>query len=273
MKTHLVTGGAGFIGRALVQELLDRGDRVWVLDDLSNSRYQDVPNGAQFIEGDIRVPRAKLSELRFDTVFNLACRNILVCWECLETDLSVNAGGTLALLDHFKECPTRFIQVSSESVEAELSPYAISKATAERYCKLFKKVRGNDIKVIRLSNVYGPGQRDGMIAKMVNRVKEGKPMIVYGDGTQTRDFVYIKDAVGAILELANSAIENTVSVGTEFATPVYEVARMIQRRIGGEIEFGPLRSIDNVVHRKVENSFYKCEYDLMRGLDEYLMSL
>lgn len=269
----LVTGGAGFIGQNLVKELLRRGEEVWVIDDLSNGQFHDVPKGAVFKFGDVRVPRIDLDKEDFDMVFNLACRNILVSWVHPTTDLHVNAGGTLEMLRAFERTDVKFIQASSVSVETEQSPYAVSKSAAEKYCRLYREVKGKDVRVIRFSNVYGPGQKDGLIAKLVNQVRMNQPMVVYGDGTQTRDFVYVKDAVGATLELANYGLTGPVSVGTEIAVPIIEVAKLIQSKLGGEIEFQPLRLIDNVVHRKVEASFYNCQYQIEDGINEYLETL
>ncbi len=251
----LVTGGTGFIGSHLVDRLMKEDYEVVVLDNLSSGRIRNVKhhlNSGKFhlTEGDIRSSEdVKKAVKNVDAVFHLAA--IVSVPLSVENPFlvnDVNLTGTLNLLQASLEADVkRFIYASSCAVYGEvdrlpidelcptnpISPYAVSKLAAEYYCKVFCENYGLDTLCFRYFNVYGPrqvgGSYAGVITQFVHRLKQRKPPIIYGDGEQTRDFVYIDDVVEAdMLALKCSQCSGgTVNVGTGKPTTINELASLL----------------------------------------------
>jgi UDP-glucose 4-epimerase len=223
-KVSLVTGGAGFIGSHLVEALLARGDCVRVLDNLSTGHLENlagVQDKIELIEGDIRddpVVQAALAGV--DQVFHLAA--LVSVPESMakpvETEL-INAVGALNILQAAKAAGVRRVILSStcavygdeptlpkteSSPSCPQSPYAISKLTAETYCRLFHHSFGLETVRLRYFNVFGPRQDpssaySGVISIFVDKLGTGAVPAIFGDGEQTRDFVFVEDVVQANL--------------------------------------------------------------------------
>jgi len=262
-KRVLVTGGAGFIGSHLVDRLVDEGCHVVVLDDLSSGSLENIrghldSRKVRFIEGDVRGSEV-VEEAMKDV--DLVCHSaavVSVPYSMREPLLTheVNATGTLNLLiaslNHEVE---RFVYLSTCAVYGEpeylpvdeahptnpISPYAASKLAAEHYCKAFQQAYGLKTTILRPFNVYGSRQNDGVVAQFVQRMKKGELPIVYGNGRQTRDFLYVLDAVDAIMLALKhgSAVGEVFNVGTGKATTVNELGRLLLRIFGMELK--PLR--------------------------------
>jgi len=233
----VVTGGAGFIGSHLVDALLRNFD-VTVLDDFSSGKLSNLPRvkhqrGLKIIRGDIRNKTTVSAALKNAyVVFHEAAKvSVLRSVENPILTNDVNVNGTLNLLHSaVKNRVTRFVYASSSSVYGEqgrvpknenmrpmpLSPYAVSKLSAESYCRAFYKTYGLKTVSLRYFNVYGPRQRtgpySGVITLLVKRARKGLPAIIFGDGEQTRDFTYVSDVVQANL----SAMEKVDSAGDVF---------------------------------------------------------
>ncbi len=225
----LVTGGAGFIGSHLVEELLQRGDSVRVLDDFSTGRRENLESfrgDLEIIEADLRDPmHVKQAVTGVDLVFHLAAF-ISVPESMLdpETCFSVNVGGTIGLLEAARRAGVRkVVLASSTAVYGDtdvfpttegtplrpLSPYAVSKQVNELYTRLYTQTFGLPVVALRFFNVYGPRQRPdsdyaAAIPIFVNRLVSGQPIDIYGNGKQSRDFVFVKDVVRASLLAAES---------------------------------------------------------------------
>lgn len=234
----LVTGGAGFIGSALVKRLVAEGARVTVVDDLSSGRRSAVPSGAKLLVKDFVIDL----ESGADTCFHLACRNIIASVGDPETDLRVNAFGALRLMRRLPSS-TAVVYTSSASVYGAAkppfdegqapqpsTPYAVSKLAAEGYTRLYQP----NAVVLRLSNVYGPGQAAGVGVANVffDAARTGQPMCVHGDGAQTRDFTYVDDVVDALLLAASQQTGGTYNIGTGVETSVSELAHAIATEVG-----------------------------------------
>jgi len=262
-KRVLVTGGAGFIGSHLVDRLVDEGCHVVVLDDLSSGSLENIrghldSRKVRFIEGDVRGSEV-VEEAMKDV--DLVCHSaavVSVPYSMREPLLTheVNATGTLNLLiaslSHKVE---RFVYLSTCAVYGEpeylpvdeahptnpISPYAASKLAAEHYCKAFQQAYGLKTTILRPFNVYGSRQNDGVVAQFVQRMKKGELPIVYGNGRQTRDFLYVLDAVDAIMLALkhDGAVGEVFNVGTGKATTVNELGRLLLRIFGMELK--PLR--------------------------------
>lgn len=221
----LVTGGAGFIGSHVAQAYLDRGYQVWVLDNLSSGKRENVPSGAVFVEMDIRdgAVRDLFREVGFHWVNHHAAQiDVRASVADPRHDADVNVLGLLNLLEAARETKTRrFLYVSSGGVvygepelrptpetapKLPLSPYGVSKLAGEYYLNYFKEVHGLEYVTLRYGNVYGPRQdphgEAGVVAIFSTRLLSQSPLLIYGDGEQTRDYVYVGDVVAANLLLS-----------------------------------------------------------------------
>jgi UDP-glucose 4-epimerase len=259
----LVTGGAGFIGSNLVDALVDRGDEVLVLDSLSTGRRDQVHSAAAFREGSV-ADEPLLAEIfaahRPEVVFHLAAQiDVRRSVEDPVADARVNVGGTIAVLAAAARHDARRFVFSSTggaiygdagtvptpelAPERPLSPYGQAKLAAEGYCGLFARLHGLSALPLRYANVYGPRQdplgEGGVVAIFCNRARAGRTATIYGDGTQTRDFVYVGDVVAANLLAADSALEEAVNVGTGVETSVNDLAAALPELA---VEPGPRRA-------------------------------
>ena len=272
----LVTGGAGFVGGAVVRRLVRAGAKVTVLDDLFTGRAETVPASAQLVEGSVE-DESLVRELvkQASVVFHLAARNIIASTKDPRTDFSTNIGGTLNVLLAARESGVerivytgstsiygnpRSIPINEDDPVVLLSPYAVSKLGGENYCHAFYENYSVPVAIVRYSNVYGDGQRVdnpycGVIAKFFDAAYAGRPLQIHGDGQQTRDYTYIDDAVDATLlaGVQPRAEGEVFNVGTGIETSVNELARLVgeacQRPI--TIQHIDRRDIDNIRRRVV----------------------
>lgn len=220
-RNVLVTGGAGFIGSHICEELLKVGAHVIALDDMSAGResnvriFEDYPN-YRFVEGSVCDDDAKMHEIfdGLDTVFHNAASKKNICLHDPKRDLKINAEGTLNLLLLAKEHGTRkFVHASTGSVYGEpsvfptdethplhpVSYYGVSKLAGERYVNVFHELYGLDTTILRYFHVYGPRQESnefgGVVSIFLRNILEGKNPTVFGHGEQVRSFTWVKDLV------------------------------------------------------------------------------
>ena len=256
----LVTGGAGFIGSHLVDRLIKEDHEVVVLDNFSSGNIENLKHHLQsgmfnLVKGDVRSSdKVKEAIRNVDAVFHLAA--IVSVPLSVENPVlvnDVNVAGTLNLLEASSKADVqRFIYASSSAVYGEvdrlpiderrptspISPYAVSKLAAEHYCKVFFQNYGLDTLCFRYFNVYGPRQAgdsySGVITQFINRLKHRKPPIIYGDGNQTRDFVYINDVVEAnMLALkCRHCSGEAINVGTGKPTTINELTNLLTESFG-----------------------------------------
>lgn len=262
MRT-LVSGGAGFIGSNLVDALLARGDEVTVLDDLSTGRRSNLDGaleaGATLVEADIRdadAVTAAMSEARPEAVFHLAAQiDVRRSVADPAFDASVNVGGTSNMLEASRLAGVgRFVFISTggaiygegdgkdlplpeNSAVEPLSPYGQSKFAAEGYVDLYRRLYGLSGVSLRLGNVYGPRQdplgEAGVIAIFCGKLEQGEKPTVFGDGEQTRDYIYVGDVVSAALAAAGSDAGGAINVGTGRESSVLDLIGLL-RELGGE---------------------------------------
>jgi UDP-glucose 4-epimerase len=258
MKT-LVTGGAGFIGSNLVDALLARGDEVTVVDDLSTGR-RDIRDAATL--STLAVER------QFEAIFHLAAQiDVRKSLEDPAFDAAINVGGTANVLDAARAADAkRVIFVSTggaiygegagqqlpldeSTAIAPFSAYGQSKYAAEGYLALYERLYGLSSMALRLGNVYGPRQdplgEAGVIAIFCGLLQSGGRPTIFGDGTQTRDYIYVGDVVAAALAAADSSATGPVNLGTGIETSVLELAEALGRLAGAESfepEFAPPRA-------------------------------
>lgn len=259
-RRALVTGAAGFIGSHIVDRLLREGSEVVAVDNLSTGKIENVANnegrrGFKFLKGDIRNIEFDQKIVRdVDTVFHEAA--LVSVTRSVEDPVSTNetnVSGTLRLLWACANSGVRrFIYASSSSVYGEtetlpktegippepISPYAVSKLAAENYCNVFHRIHGLETVSLRYFNVYGPrqayGPYSGVITIFINRLLEGKPPIIYGDGEQTRDFTNIQDVVQANILAAetNSGIGEVFNIATGSPTTINKLCSMLLKITG-----------------------------------------
>ena len=219
MKSYLVTGGCGFLGVNLVKRLRDRGNAVCVFDNLSTGRQEDIASlGAQVIVGDVRDARALFDVAKgADVVVHLAAHTRVI-ESIADPDLNfdVNVVGTKNVLQACRDAGVQKLVFAStggailgdqkppvheEMVPRPLSPYGAGKLAGEAYCSAFAGSFGLNTVALRFSNVYGPFSyhKGSVIAQFFRDLLQGKRLIVYGDGSQTRDFVFVEDLVEAVL--------------------------------------------------------------------------
>lgn len=305
----LVTGGAGFIGSHFVDKLVKLQCEVFVVDNLFTGKVENlqpyIADGkVKFFKGDIR-DKKLVNELvrNVDVVVHLAAISSVpfsVANPVLTNE--VNVDGTLNLLDAcVKADVQRFVFTSSCAVYGEprylpvdekhpvqpLSPYAASKVAAEVYCRVFKETYGLDTVVLRLFNVYGAGQSkedvySGVITKFADNLICGRPLVIYGDGNQTRDFVHVEDVVEVIwLTLENKeAVGETFNVGSGKPTSINELAKFLAEILGGEAEIvhekprvGDLRQSYADISKLEKVLGFKPKVDLKQGLERLMVEV
>jgi UDP-glucose 4-epimerase len=251
----LVTGGAGFIGSHLINELLKKGHSVVVLDNLSSGKKQNLENAFSnedftFILGDIRDDAALKDALKgVNAVAHLAALiDVTSSVTDPVTTNDVNVAGTLKVLQSaVKGNVSQFVFASSTAVYGEakvlpiteetplnpISPYAASKVAGEAYCKSFQSCYGLNTVILRFFNVYGPRSENspysGVITKFLRQALKNEALNIYGDGEQTRDFIHVNDIVAAlILALENPKVGGeTFNVCTGVQTSINELANTI----------------------------------------------
>jgi UDP-glucose 4-epimerase len=250
-----VTGGAGFIGSHVVDALLARWDEVHVLDDFSKGKRRNVPEGVHVHEADIRAETGRVfDEVKPEVCFHLAAQaDVRVSVERPDFDADVNVVGTLHVLEAARKHGTKIVFSSTggaiygecegpapeDHPRAPLAPYGVSKLAGEEYIAAYNRLYGSGHVSLRFGNVYGPRQdpkgEAGVVAIFMNRLREGGTPQIFGDGTQTRDYVYVGDVVAATLAAAEHA-GGVLNVGTGAETSVLELYERIQRVAGVEHE-------------------------------------
>jgi len=297
----LVTGGAGFIGSNLVRLLAEQSHDVVVLDNLSSGHLENLEgfSRVKFIEGDIRDAAVLDKAMEgVDVVFHLAAsvgnRRSL---ENPLLDSDVNVLGTLRLLESArKRKVNKFVYSSSAAIFGELkylpidedhplepdTPYGVSKLAGEKHAMCYSKVYDMDIICLRYFNVYGPNQRydayGNVISIFANRLSRYQPLVIYGDGEQTRDFVHVWDVAQANLLAAQSAgVRGVFNVGSGVPTTINRLATIIQEataiRVG--VEYQPprkgdvLHSLSNISAARSKLG-YESRIDLTEGIKGYM---
>ena len=255
MATILVTGGAGFIGSALVRLLAERGDTLRVYDDLSTGSRENIEGtGAEVVEGDVRDLDALTSAAGgCDVLFHLAAgTGVIPSLEDPFADFDLNARGTLCALTAARDAGAQRFVFSSSNAPlgagaypasegkpiAPLSPYGAGKAAGEAYCSAFHGSYGLEAVAVRFSNAYGPrsAHKGNVIPLFIRRLLSGEGLVVYGDGTQTRDFVYVSDlAAGLVLAAeTNDVGGETFQLASGIETSVNDLIALLGEISGKE---------------------------------------
>jgi|SRR5688500_8390507 len=273
-RRALVTGGAGFIGSHVADLFIEKGYQVEIIDDLSTGQRQNAPAGATFHELSITSSEASqvVREGAFDVVVHCAAQiDVRKSVADPVFDARTNIIGTLNILEAIRESgkATRIAftstggaiygdfntppNIETNPKEPE-SPYAISKLASEYYLAYYGRLHGIEHVAVRFGNVYGPRQdphgEAGVVAIFCRRILDGAPLTIFGDGMQTRDYVYVADVARAVYLAATRELPppgrvdaRAFNVGTGLGTSVVDLARLLQEAAGSDVEviFAPRR--------------------------------
>lgn len=307
MALCLVTGGAGFIGSHLVEALLARGDRVRILDNFSTGQRANLAQAAgqfELVEGDLRDPGPAQEAMReVDCIFHMGA--LVSVPQSMADPLSaeaINAAGTLNLLMAAQKAKVRRLVFSStcavygdeptlpklESMApTPRSPYAVAKLAGEGYCHVFNVAFGLETVVLRYFNVYGPRQDpsspySGVISIFVDRISRGHAPTIFGDGEQTRDFVYVSDVVQANLRAGEvpAAAGQIFNIGGGQPVTIKQLFQQLNNLLqaGLEPKYAPVRQGD-IQHSYADPSQaanvlnWRAEVSLEEGLRRLVASL
>ena len=279
---YLVTGGAGFIGSHIAENLVKAGQDVTIVDDLSTGKMENLKSFGdkiKFVQGDIR----KYSLMKKvcqnkDVIFHQAAVASVTksVEEPVETD-SINTGGTVTVLQAARDCGVKkVIFASSAAIYGDdpglpktedmapnpLSPYAFQKLAGEFYCRLFHQLYGLSCVALRYFNVFGPRQDpsspySGVISIFMDRFKKDEEFTIYGDGKQSRDFIYVQDVVRANLSAAQTEFNDVplINVACNQSHNLLDLVEQLKALAGSEKEprFAPERTCD-IKHSLADNT-------------------
>ena len=273
-RRALVTGGAGFIGSHVAEALLDDGWEVTVLDDLSRGKRQNVPPAATFVEGDVRSADARklVATGSFD-LLNLQAAQIDVRHSVADpaNDADINLIGLVNLLSGAAEGGVKRVVFASSggvlygeadavptdetAAKQPVSPYGVSKLAGEHYVRCLALLHGFEYVALRYANVFGPRQdpkgEAGVVSIFLDRLEGGLPLVVFGDGSQTRDYVFVRDVAQANLRAATATLPSAgdhdsraFNVGTGREITVTQLAEIMAAQLGrqAEVRFDPPRA-------------------------------
>jgi len=251
----VVTGGAGFIGSHVVDALVARGDEVHAVDNLATGRRENLNPAAALHEHDIREPlRPFFDQIRPELVAHLAAQaDVGTSVEQPDLDVQVNVLGTLNVLEAARPHDAQVIFSSTggaiygecerpareDDSRGPVSPYGTSKLAAEEYLATWNRLYGTRHIALRFANVYGPRQlpklEGGVVSIFLDRLRAGDGITIYGDGEQTRDFVYVGDVVAAVVASIGQQ-GRTFNIGTGTETSVNELFEACRRIAGAEVQ-------------------------------------
>ncbi|MDD2681000.1 MAG: NAD-dependent epimerase/dehydratase family protein [Patescibacteria group bacterium] len=259
MSKILVTGGAGFIGSTLVDALLANGHAVTVLDNLVSGRRDYINQAADFWELDIldESLTERFLESKFDFVYHLAAQiDVRISVEDPVFDNRINVLGGLNILEASRKSgvkkvimastggaiygDTDIIPTPETAPTYPLSPYGINKLTLEKHLNYYYQVYGLNYSVLRFSNVYGPrqykGGEAGVIAIFTEALANNKSCLIYGDGKQTRDYVYVDDVVSALIKAMTVEAQQEINISTANEVDIWEMISMIEKAAQKKLE-------------------------------------
>jgi UDP-glucose 4-epimerase len=269
----LVTGGAGFIGSHIAEAYLAAGWSVTCLDDLSRGKREQVPEGAKFVQADVRSAEthSTIADGKFDVVVHQAAQiDVRISVEDPALDASINLVGFANILSGVAAGRVKRVVFASSggvvygdppilptpepTANLPISPYGVSKLAGEHYLRVLGALHGFEGVAMRYANVYGPRQdpksEAGVVSIFVSRMLEDKPVTIFGDGTQTRDYVFVRDVARANLLAGTVSVSRgdrldvpAFNIGTGRETSVNDLAQHVGRAIGRtpRVEYAPPR--------------------------------
>ena len=293
----LVTGGAGFIGSNIVDRLVNLGFETIVIDNLSQGKEENINPGVKFYQMDITSPYLKnvFKENEISHVIHHAAQiDVQGSIKRPLNDVNNNIAGTVNLLECCREHGVQkivyassaavygepdYLPVDEKHPEKPMSPYGISKHTPEHYIKMYKQLYDLDYVILRYANVYGPRQdpkgEGGVISIFVDQMLSGKKPVIFGDGEQTRDFIYVADIVEANIKALTDGGGELVNISCNTQNTINDIYKAINKILNTDLQAvyqkerkGDIRDsyLDNSRAREILN--WNPGYDLYRGLSE-----
>lgn len=255
----LITGGAGFIGSALANQLAANGHEVRVIDDLSSGERDNLDSSIHFTRGDVsNIPKLWSLLQGVDCVYHLAARVSVAESVLYPRDYNeVNVGGTVSLMEAIRDAGVKRVVLGSSGAvygrqseqpvpeTAALtpdSPYAVSKLSAEQYLHTIGSLWGIETVALRIFNVYGPGQNlpvshAPVVPRFLRQAVHGGSLVIFGEGSQSRDFVYLADVIDALIQAATAADINrqVINIGSGTGTTIRELVQTIEQVCGTSV--------------------------------------
>ncbi len=305
-KTFLISGGAGFVGSHLTDALLQQGHSVVIIDDFSNGTRENLrqhrgDTQLRVIRGDIAWPMTRLKRtlhgFHFDGIFHLACHPRSLSLRNPHRDLEVNALGTLQLLELAKLHHCKLVFTSNSGIagnpvylptderhpDQPSTPYDANKLVGEYYCRIYHRIHGVPVGIVRFAAVYGERQRTKpgwkpLIAEFVDKVSKDQRPTIHWDGRQTRDFLYVKDAVQGVLKaFYGTTGDDFYLISTNTETSVNQLFATVCKVLGKKITAiqkpkvpGDIRRMQ-LSYRKARRTFgYQPKYSLEQGVRNYV---
>ncbi len=294
----LLTGGAGFIGSHIAEAYIAEGHEVMIIDDLSHGKKENIPPEAEFVQIDIRSKKIEkiIKDFKPQVLNHHAAQiNLRYSIEHPVEDAEINILGMLNLVEAFRKVGGKKVIFASSGgaiygetdqipspetlFPSPLSPYGTAKLTGENYLRNFYLTYDLPYIALRYSNVYGPRQYPlgdaGVIAIFILKILEGETPVIYGDGTQTRDFIYVKDVAEANLRATDSDFCGEINIGTGKETSVNRLFEIISsilnyhgNPVHGEAVSGEVSrsALDNSLARKILN--WEPKTNLREGIGE-----
>jgi UDP-glucose 4-epimerase len=294
----LVTGGAGFIGSHLVDALVEKGEEVFIVDDLSTGKKEFVNPKAKFFRGDIRKDETQkeIKEFKPEAVFHLAAqKSVRESIRKPAFDADINIIGLLKLLETCAAIGIKkFIFASTggamygdnanlpaketEPANPE-SPYGLAKYTSERYIELLSQLNNFQATSLRFANVYGPRQdpfgEAGVVAIFCKRAIAKETLFINGDGKQTRDYVYVSDVINAFIKSLKSEKTGIFNIGTSKELSVLEIISTIKQYYPGKIVYEHREPMTGEMQRSVLDTQkakgvlkWEFQVDFLKGLEK-----
>lgn len=303
MNKCLITGGAGFIGSNLADKLKKNGWEVVIIDDLSSGKRDYIPSGASFYQVDIadkeqvkKVFKEEFGKQKIDAVFHLAAQiDVRISVKDPVLDNKINVLGGLNILENCQKFGVKKIVFTStggalydsddeiptteNQIPKPISPYGIHKLTFEHYLNYYYHVFGQKYTALRLANVYGPrqfkGGEAGVITIFIDNAVHGKQSVLYGDGKQTRDFVYVDDVLNALEKAYYSDFAGCLNIGKGVEIDLWQVIENIESVIGEKINLVQEEARAGEVRRSCLDPFraeqilgWHPQMDLARGIKQ-----
>jgi len=298
---YLITGGAGFIGSHIVEALFKQEHEIIILDNLFSGNIENIQpflqkKNVEFVKGSITdLPLLRKTFKGVDGIFHEAA--IASVHQSVLNPLNthdVNSTGTLHVLLAAEECGVKKVILASSAaiygdhpllpkredmIPMPLSPYAVSKLTGEYYCAVFSQLYGIQTVSLRYFNVFGPRQDpsseySGVISKFIAQVKQNKPITIFGNGEQSRDFVFVSDVVSANISAMESGVQGVFNIGCGEQTSLNELADLVKNIAGNDVPIlyepprdGDIKKPFADISRAREMLGYEPEYTVREGLE------
>lgn len=296
MSIILITGAAGFIGSHLQDKLIDLGHTVVGIDNLSTGNLSNLNSKTIFINKDICDDLTDIfNQYQFDYVFHLAAQiNLRDSIRNPKHDAYINIIGSLNLIEQSARIkvkkfifsstggaiysPAGSLPFTEQSIAIPESPYGLAKLTVENYLEFFKKAYGLNSTILRYANVFGPRQNAkgeaGVISIFIENILNGKELVVFGDGKQTRDFIYVDDVVRANVLTINTDMKETFNISSNRQTSVNSIIEKLEKitNIMSHVKYtdaipGELKD-SRLSYEKIKNIGWSPIFDIDKALSE-----